>query len=217
MVLPREYGLGTVVSFRYLAPKANDRMPMVLILTPKHMDGYAHGINLRYISPIQVQQLQHYFKTPWERAKDFINPFKQQAVEDYQKQLEQQREDEEGGAQEPQEGYVIAPDPNNSTFGVSTFTRTVGAVARQARGAFGKLGRFLPFGGRDKPPPPPPKPSPFANVTKQTVPQINDPAAFYYQYVKPILGVNTKNAYRKYNPQYIRNLRIVKGVRGAGF
>lgn len=217
MVLPREYTLGTVVAFRYTAPTANDRMPMVLVLTPRHADGYVHGINLRYISPIQVQQLQHYFKTPWERAKDFINPFKQTAVDKYQQELEKQREDEEGGAQEPREGYVISPDPNNSTFGVSTFTKTAGAVVRQAKGAFGKLGRFLPFGGRQAPPPPPPKPSPFANVTKLNVPQINDPYAFYYQYVKPILGPNTKNAYRKYKPEFVMNLRIVKGVRSAGF
>lgn len=198
--------LGAVVTFRYVSPTANDRQPMVMLLTSQHMDGHMHGLNLRYLTPIQQQQLQHYFYPPGPEQHDRVNPFEQERIERYQQQVEAEKKQQELLNQE--EGYVVRPEQGNP-FGVSTFTRSAGAIVQKARGAFGQLRRFIPFGGQQKPPPPPEQPSPFANLNQQTAPQINNPSEFYYQFVKPVLGSQTKNAYRKYNPLYIQRLQIV--------
>lgn len=218
MALVGGYGLGSIITFRYNSPTSHDKAPMVLLLTNRHRDGYIHGINLRYVTPLQQQQLQYYFRSQAERARDYINPFKQRQIEKYQQELEQKKKELQTPTQE-QQGYIIRPAPK-SDFGVSTFTKTDTAVVQQARGALGRLKRYVPFGGQEEPQqqePPPQQQQPetysqLADVNKQTVPVVNDPLVFYNQYVKPILFPNTHFSYRKYNPRYVSGLRIIKGV-----
>lgn len=199
--------LGAIVTFRYLAPTANDPRPLVMVLTEQHMDGYLHGLNMRYLTPLHQQQLQHFFRPPGQQQPDHINPFQQQEMERMRQQQEAERKQQE---LLQTSGYVVRPEPN-STFGVSTFTRTKDAIVQKARGAMGYLRRFIPFGGQQQPPQQP-QPSPFANMNQQTAPLIDNPTAFYYQYVKPILGPNTKNAYRKYKHEYINGFQIIRTV-----
>jgi len=176
-----------------------------MLLTERHIDGYMHGLNIRYLTPIQQQQLQHYFQPPADQQKEHVNPFQQEQVKRYQQQLDAEKKQQQLLNQE--EGYVVRPAPN-STYGVATFTRTASAIVQKARGAYGLLRRLIPFGGLQQPPPPPETPSPFTHVQQHTVPIIDNPTMFYYQYVKPLLGSETKNSYRKYNPIYIRNFTV---------
>lgn len=210
MVLLGGYGLGSIVTFRYLSPTAHDRQPLIMLLTDRHADGNMHGINLRYITPLQQQQLQHYFQPPGRRQEDHINPFQQQRVDRYQEKMQREEELRQQQLQQ-EEGYVIRPEPGNM-FGVATFTRTIRALAQRARGAIGYLRKYIPFGGPRQPPPEPEQPSPFADVSQETMPVIDNPTTFYYQYAKPILKEFAPNAYRKYKPQYVQNLRIINGV-----
>ena len=226
MVLPRQYGLGTVVTFRYTSPTATDRMPMVMVLTPQHRDGHMHGVNLRYMSPLEQRQIQFYFQNKQQREETGFNPFQQQQIQNYQKRLEYEKQKQykiptpqeleqkiqNQRRQQEKEGYIVKPDPANQTFGVSTFTRTTNAQVQAAGNAMGTLQRYTPFGGEEPPPPEPDEPSPFANVNKDTVPEINDPYAFYYRYVNPMMGNETSRVYRKYNHRYISSLRILKGI-----
>lgn len=225
MYWPRQYGLGTVATFRYTSFTANDRMPMVMVLTPQHRDGHMHGLNLRYMSPLQQRQIQYYFQTEQERQQT-IDPFQQDRVQAYQKQLQYQERAKRIEAankqykvptpqeleQKIQQGVIVKPDPSNPTFGVSTFTKTTNAQVQAAGNAMGTLQRYIPYGGEEQPPPEPEEPSPFANLSRTSAPQLTNPYTFYYNYVKPMLREYTSNVYRKYQHQYIQNLRILKGV-----
>lgn len=200
-----------------MSPTATDRIPTVFILTPKHADGLVHAINLRYLTPIQQQQLQYYFKTPQERQQQTINPFQQQ--HDHQtmtlrQQLNQNRF-ARPGQQQPQQkqdevqGVVVKPDPKN-IFGVSTFTRTSKAIVDVARNAFGKVLRYIPFGGNRQPPQQPQQQPPPSFLSGLPQANIDNANSFYYGFVKPLFGQNTKRVYRTYKQEFIQNERIIK-------
>ncbi len=196
--------LGTIVTFRYLSPTATDRQPMIMVLTQQHVDGNMHGLNLRYLTPIQQQQLQHYWYPPGQQQDDHINPFEQERVKRYEQQVEQEKRQQELLAQQ-ERGVVMNPEAEATFGGVGTWTKSPVNLVRQGlRGVYGALRRRL--GGE---PPPPEQSSPFASINRQTAPQIDNPMDFYYQFVKPVLGPNTKNSYRKYKLEYIQNFQIL--------
>jgi hypothetical protein len=107
------------------------------------------------------------------------------------------------------QGVVVKPDPKN-IFGVSTFTRTSKALVDVARNAFGKILRYVPFGGNQRPPQQPTQQPPPSFLAGLPQPNIDNPNAFYYGYVKPLLGRNTRLVYRTYKPDFIQNERIIK-------
>lgn len=231
-MLRGNYKLGSVITFRYTSPTATDRMPTVFILASRHNDGMLHGVNLRYLTPIEQQQLQYYFKSPQERAQQTVNPFQQQhdhqtmtlrqqlnqgrfarLPEDQQKQVQTQQQQQ---AQQNQKnivnGVVVKPDPKN-IFGVSTFTRTTKALVDVARNAFGKVMRYVPFGGNVRPPAQPAQQPPPAFLSGLPVPNIDNANMFYYGYVKPLLKNKTRMCYRTYKHQFINNEIIIKSRR----
>lgn len=192
-------------------------MPTVFILASRHANGLVHGINLRYLTPIQQQQLQYYFKSPQERAQQTVNPFQQQHSHQtmtLRQQLNQNRF-ARPGQQQPQQqpdqtqGVVVKPDPKN-IFGVSTFTRTSKALVDVARNAFGKVLRYIPFGGDRRPPQQPAQQPPPSFLSGLPQPSIDNPNMFYYGYVKPLFGNKTRMVYRTYKPEYIQNERVIK-------
>lgn len=215
-MLRGNYKLGSVITYRYMSPTARDRVPMVFVLTSKHRDGMVHGINLRYLTPLQQQQLQYYFKTPQEREQEKINPFQQQSQlnqqVEQQKQAQQQAyEQKKQEAEQERQGYVVRPAPGN-IFGVSTFTKTKEVIVQKARAAYGLLSRYIPFGGQKNPPPMPVQQPPIQREqipNVQTNPYIDNPSAFYYSYVKPLFGSATRNYYRTYKHQFIQNERVL--------
>lgn len=223
-MLRGNYKFGSVVTYRYLSPTANDRIPTVFIMTTRHKDGMVHGINLRYLTPLEQQQLQYYFKTPPEREQEKINPFQQQSFIDQKVEEQRQKQKEEYERkkqeyQEQQEGYVIKPK-KGSIFGVSTFVKTKDIIVQKARAAFGKLSRYVPYGGTKSPPPMPEEPKiktfttsqpqqQLQNYNRQNLPFLDNPSAFYYSYVKPLLRHRTRNCYRRYKHNYINNERVI--------
>jgi hypothetical protein len=201
-------GLGAIVTFRYLSPTATDKQPQVMVLTEHGVDGNLHGLNLRYLTPIQQQQLQHYWYPPGPDQSDHINPFQQEQIKKYEQQQEVERRRQELEAHGAQ-GVIMNPDKDATWGGIPTWVKSpVQVVQGATRSVLGKLRQYVPWGGQQKPPPPPEQSSPFANINQETAPQINDPVLFYYKFVKPVLGMDTKKAYRKYKLEYIKNFHI---------
>jgi hypothetical protein len=212
-----QWKLGSVIQFRYKGFDSHDPAPLVLVISsnvPPH--GNLHGLNLRYLTPLEQSQIQYYF-TPTTQRSGTINPFSQQQAIDYrvqQQRTQQAQEYERKKAEmlEQQEGVVVKPKPG-SIFGVSTFVRTAKMIIDKTRHAFGYLSRFKPFGGQQAVQPEPPPPSPLANVAINTAPTINSPYEFYHTYVKKIIRGDPSRCYRQYRQQFGNTTRLVRGPR----
>ncbi len=233
-MLRGNYKFKSIITFRYTAPTAKDKIPMVFVLASRHRDGMLHGINLRYLTPLQQQQLQYVSKTQEERAKETINPFQQQSQIEQQvaKQKQAQIDEYERKKQEAAQavqGYVIKPQKGNM-FGVSTFTKTNEVVVQKARAAFGKLTQYTPYGGKQAPPAPPQQQqqppqiqSPYQQQTPPPPPppqippppvlniqgDVDNPSEFYYNTIKRMWGQSTRNSYRRYKHNFIENERVL--------
>jgi hypothetical protein len=196
--------LGVIATFRYLSPTATDWQPMIMVLTEQHVDGNMHGLNLRYLRPDQQQQLQHYWYPSGQQQQDHTDPFTQEQIKRYEQQVEQEKRQQELLAQE-ERGVVMNPEAGATFGGVGTWVKSpANLIQRGLRGVYGALRRQL--GGEQ---PPPEQSSPFANVNRQTVPQIDNPTDFYYRFVKPVLGSDTKNCYRKYKLEYVKDFKVL--------
>jgi len=194
------FPLGSIVVFRYTSRTAHDRIPTVFVLAQNYQ-GYLHGLNVRYLSPDIQRQIQWYFM-PQQQQQQTTDPFQAQQQE-YQKKLQQYQQQKQEQLQK-QTGVVVKPT-TGSIFGVSTWKIT-------QKEAVGKPPLQITSSIQEPAPPNvivPPRPTPFS--TQKHIPK--DPYAFYHNVVKPLLGSNVKNVYRKYTNVYIHNIRLIKGVR----
>lgn len=212
----RNLFLGETISFRYVKRTANDRRPLVMVLTENYK-GHLHGLNLRYVSPIHARQLNWFFQLPQEQRNE-ISPLRYQKEQEYRQRAQQEFERRKQEILQRQTGVIVKPLTRN-TFGVSTWGPTpkqqIQLPLSNIRGAQEQTFEKPQY---------PQQMNPQEMEEQQRLlyieqqakmrDYIGNPYVFYHKYLKPMFGgsYGISSAYRKYNLMYIRNVRIVHGL-----
>lgn len=207
--------LGEVISFRYVKKTANDRAPLVMVLTQNY-ENYLHGLNLRYMSPIHAKQLYWFFQLPQEQREE-ISPMRFHSEQEFQQRVNQEYEQRKQQQMQQQTGVIVKPAQGN-VFGVSTWGPTQKQVQMAFPGMPGVEEKTYeqPRYRQELTPQEMEERERLMYIEQQSRMRdyVGNPYVFYHKYIKAMFGhsKNIAQVYRKYDPRFIRNVRIVRGL-----
>lgn len=211
----RPLRLGEVISFRYVSRTANDPRPMVMLFAENY-EGKLHGINLRYTSPDYARQLYWFFSLPSEKSPMVL---KTEQIEAQRMRMKEEFQKRKQEFLDKQVGVVVKPQ-TDSPFGTSTW----GPTQKQTQPVTPE--QLTPQKRRElttenvQPSHVTPQQIEerrrleYLNKISQMESYLGNPYVFYHNHIKTMFGSskNISKVYRTYNPAFIRNLRIVRGL-----
>lgn len=203
-----QFRLGKRVYFTYTAPTANDRKPMIILLTPNYL-GYMHGLKLSEMTT-QEQQLIQWLLSSWDQQQNQTNMI-QKVQQDFQKKVADYQQKKQEMLQK-QTGVIVKADPmtTNKTFGVKTFGPT--QKIQQPVAPNNQAQQNVPV-----------EPGQYPDVDEHLAQNINnylqkvpnpnmipkEPYPFYHQVIKPLFGSRRiPNFYRKYDLRFVVSPRL---------
>ncbi len=203
--------IGSIVSFRYWSKFSNDRAPMVMVIAFNYK-GNLHGLNIRYLNPTVLAQLQFIFRTPVQQ-QTMTDPFRQEIANlarEKKEKAEQEAIERKKQQLGQQKGVIVKPQQGNP-FGVSTFGRSQAEVQPAYEGMPGIEGPAVTVDWKQTDPQIGKLRSARTQVVNRGSYILSNPYRFYHSYIKSIMpDVYVRaSVYRQYKHRNIQNLRIV--------
>lgn len=226
-------GLGTIITFRYNAPKKNRNMfepPRTVMVLSPNFGGHLHAIKITALTPAEQEYLQQLFKVAYSNPQNIFEPLEAQ-IQQRKKELDTLNAQRNDMLKQGQK-VIVSPAPPGLQFmdkakkvlgsvigKVSTFGRTTTQV-RPATQNNQDIQQQIQKHNQTIQQKKMELDTFVANLNKhkqqiQAMPRVpTDPYSFYHMFLKSFIGNprRMKQIYRKYAIPLISTPRIISNV-----